>query len=222
MISWQELAGLRSRSYYRDLRSFASSTQIVQISVPLPPLRFNSVITSEPMNFDLDKSIEILSRTPDTITTLLQGLSGDWLMNNEGPDTWSPYAVVGHLIHGEKTDWVPRAKIILSNAANKTFVPFDRFAQLHEDQDRPLEELLSEFKELRAKRLAELKALQVDDHKLAEKGMHPELGEVSLKELLSAWVVHDLGHIAQIARVMAKQYKAEVGPWTAYLSILGK
>ena len=172
------------------------------------------------MNFELEKSIGVLSKTPFVIESLLKGLSEDWLKNNEGENTWSPYDILGHLIHGEKTDWIPRVKIILSNSDHKTFEPFDRFAQMKRDSEIPIESLLEEFKALRTNSLKILESLQIDDLKLKEKGIHPELGEVSLKELLSTWVVHDLGHIAQISRVMAKQYKSQVGPWTAYLGIL--
>lgn len=172
------------------------------------------------MTFDINQSIEILSRTPATLETLLNGLSAAWLTNNEGEDTWSPYDIVGHLIHGEKTDWMTRARIILSNAEDKTFVPFDRFAQLNEDQEKSIEELLKEFSAIRIENLKALKALSVSEAELSKTGIHPELGQVRLKELLSTWVVHDLGHISQISRVMAKQYKTEVGPWKAYLGIL--
>lgn len=174
------------------------------------------------MKYDLKKSIEILSRTPSVLESLLNGLSEDWLHGNEGENTWSPYEIVGHLIHGEKTDWMPRATLILSDAHDKTFTPFDRFAQSREDQKRPLAELLQEFRELRAKNVKELEALQPDDSNLQAKGMHPELGEARLVELLSTWTVHDLGHIAQITRVMAKQYATEVGPWKVWLGILKK
>lgn len=174
------------------------------------------------MTFTINRSIEILSRTPTILETMLNGLSEEWVMNNEGENTWSPYDVIGHLIHGEKTDWIPRAKIILSDATDKTFVPFDRFAQLKEDQTKPIENLLEEFKALRANNLKELKSLQIQDSNLSETGTHPELGVVRLQELLSTWVVHDLGHIAQVSRVMAKQYQTEVGPWIEYLGILKK
>lgn len=172
------------------------------------------------MKFNLHKSIEILSRTPFTLETLLSGLSEEWLKNNEGPGTWSPYDVVGHLIHGEKTDWMVRAKVILSDAEDKTFIPFDRFAQMEDKADTPILELLEEFKQLRAQNVADLETLQLQESDLSKQGIHPELGVAHLGELLSTWVVHDLGHIAQISRVMAKQYKGEVGPWAAYLEIL--
>ncbi len=171
------------------------------------------------MTFEIDKSIEILSRTPSILEVMLLGISAEWVKNNEGENTWSPYDIVGHLIHGEKTDWITRAKIILSNSVDKTFEPFDRFAQMNEEE-RTIEQLLEEFKELRTSNVNELKNLQVNEIDLAKEGIHPELGAVNLKALLGTWVVHDLGHIAQISRVMAKQYKGEVGAWKEYLSIL--
>ncbi len=172
------------------------------------------------MNFDIIKSIEILSKTPTVLESLLSGLSDEWIHNNEGENTWSPYDIIGHLIHGEKTDWIPRSRIILSDLENKTFVPFDRFAQLDVDQDIPIEKLLVEFKALRNENINQLKSLRINNSMLETKGIHPELGEASLKELLSTWVVHDLGHISQITRVMAKQFQSEVGPWINYLGIL--
>jgi len=172
------------------------------------------------MNFNLNKSKEILSRTPKVLQVLLTDLSIEWTNNNEGEHTWSPYQVIGHLIHGEKTDWITRAKIILSDNRNKTFEPFDRFAQEKEDLSLSIEALLNEFELLRMDNLKELDALKVNDLRLIEKGIHPELGEVNLQQLLSCWTVHDLGHISQITRVMAKQYRSEVGPWVQYLGIL--
>lgn len=174
------------------------------------------------MNFDLEKSIEILEKTPQVVETFLTGLSVDWIVNNEGENTWSPYDVVGHLIHGEKTDWMIRIKIILRDENNKLFEPFDRFAQLNEDQSRSINELIGEFKTLRENNLMELKSLNIMTNDFDLKGIHPQFGEVSLKQLISTWAVHDLGHIAQISRVMAKQYKDEVGPWVNYLGILKK
>ena len=171
------------------------------------------------MNFDFRKSVEILEKTPKVLEAMLSGLSEEWLKNNEGRNTWSPYDVLGHLIHGEKTDWIPRAKIILSNTGNKTFIPFDRFAQMNE-APKTIDVLLAEFSILRSENLATLDSFQLNDTKLAKRGIHPELGEVNLKQLLSTWTVHDLGHIAQISRVMAKQYGNEVGAWRAYLGIL--
>lgn len=172
------------------------------------------------MQFNIDKTIEILERTPVVIESMLSGLNEDWLMNNEGPDTWSPYDVIGHLIYGEKTDWIPRTKIILSDNNNKNFVPFDRFAQLTEKKKKTITELLVEFKKLRKENLDYLRSLQVDDATLNKTGIHPAFGEVSLQQMLATWTVHDLNHIAQIARVMAKQYKEAVGPWVEYLRVL--
>lgn len=174
------------------------------------------------MTFNLQKSIEILSKTPKTLSTLLHDLSDEWLLANEGENTWSPYDIVGHLIHGEKTDWIVRAKIILSDTKNKTFESFDRFAQKQESNQKTIHELLAAFSKLRTQNLETLAQLQITENDLLKKGMHPELGEVNLKQLLSTWTAHDLGHIAQIARVMAKQYSNEVGPWKAYLGILKK
>lgn len=172
------------------------------------------------MNFTLTKSLEILERTPDVLNSLLQNLSYDWTSNNEGGETWSAYDIVGHLIHGEKTDWIPRAEIILSGKPDKSFERFDRFAQFKESKGKSLTVLLDEFKRLRKKNLAYLRSKKLTDKNLEEKGVHPDFGEVTLSQLLSTWVVHDLNHIAQIARVMAKQYKEEVGPWIKYLGIL--
>ena len=174
------------------------------------------------MDFDFKKALEILNRTPQVLHSLLSDLSFEWYNENEGGDSWSPYDVMGHLIHCEKTDWIPRAKIILSNAAEKTFIPFDRYAQFNVSEKKSLEQLLDEFQSLRIENLKTLEALNLTDIDLAKRGVHPELGEVNLKELLSTWVVHDLGHISQITRVMAKQYGSEVGPWKRYLGILNK
>lgn len=173
------------------------------------------------MQFSIEHSLEILQRTPAVIAALLSDLSAEWLHGNEGANTWSPYQVLGHLIHGEKTDWVPRARIILSNQSDKTFESFDRFAQMAEEI-KPVGELLEEFSKRREANLQELKSMQIDQSKLSLQGMHPDLGPVNLQQLLATWVVHDLGHIAQISRVLAKQYQEEVGPWQAYLGILPK
>lgn len=174
------------------------------------------------MIFELDKSKEILERTPNVLDTLLTGLSKGWIENNEGKNTWSPYDIVGHLIFGEKTDWIVRIKTILNNSKNKLFEPFDRFAQLNEDQNRPISDLINEFKLLREKNLNELESLNISQKDYERVGIHPEFGNVTLKQLISTWAVHDLGHIAQITRVMAKQYTKEVGPWINYLGILKK
>lgn len=172
------------------------------------------------MHFNLAKSIEILERTPIVLEQMLSGLHTDWVMNNEGPDTWSPYDVLGHLIHGEKTDWIPRVKIILSDSNDKNFIPFDRFAQLTESKSKTITELLDEFKKLRNENLNYLRSLHLNEVELNKTGIHPAFGEISLQQLLATWAVHDLNHIAQIARVMAKQYEEAVGPWVKYLRVL--
>lgn len=172
------------------------------------------------MNFSLEKSIDVLGRTPDVLAIMLSNISNAWTSPNEGEDTWSVFDIVGHLIHGEKTDWIPRMNIILSDSGAKMFVPFDRHAQFVESDGQTLDDLLTEFKKLRQVNIEYLLSKNLTHHDLAQKGMHPSFGEVTLAQLLSTWVVHDLNHIAQIMRVMAKQYKEEVGPWVAYLGIL--
>lgn len=172
------------------------------------------------MKFDLSKSVAILKRTPTLLSSLLNDLPEDWIKKNEGKDTWSPYDVIGHLVHGEKTDWISRAKIILSEEEDRSFKPFDRFAQFEESKGKSINQLLDEFRVLRETNLIELESLNISDKDLQLNGMHPEFGTVTLEQLLSTWVVHDLGHIAQISRVMAKQYEDEVGPWKTYLGIL--
>lgn len=172
------------------------------------------------MEYSLHQSIEILERTPRVITVLLLGTSDMWVMNNEGPDTWSPYDIVGHLIHGEKTDWIPRLELILSDRPNKTFQPFDRFAQFRNSRNRTMAQLLEEFGVLRRENIATLKSKEITDELLSRTGIHPQFGKVTLAQLLATWTVHDLNHIHQISRVMAKQYASEVGPWTAFLGVL--
>ena len=174
------------------------------------------------MNFDLKKAIEILERTPSVLESLLGNLSDDWTSRNEGENTWSPYDVVGHLIHGENTDWLPRTKIILSRGTNTDFEPYDRFAQFENSKGKSLRQLLSTFKKLRKANMDELKFMNFEENELELTGIHPEFGAVTLRQLLAAWVVHDLGHIVQISRVMAKQYKEEAGPWVKYLTVLGQ
>lgn len=172
------------------------------------------------MNFILSKSMEVLERTPDVLSAMLQGVSDYWTSNNEGNETWSVYDIVGHLIHGEKTDWIPRMEIILSDKTDKTFEPFDRFAQLEDSKGKSLPQLLEEFKILRRENMEHLRSKKLTSELYEEKGIHPAFGQITLSQLLSTWTVHDLNHISQIARVMAKQYKEEVGPWIDYLKIL--
>ncbi|WP_296386634.1 DinB family protein [Winogradskyella sp.] len=172
------------------------------------------------MTYNLSKAIEILEQTPKTLRSFLGDLSDEWIYCNEGENTWCAFDIVGHLIHGEKTDWITRLHIILSNTEPKMFNPFDRFAQFELSKGRTLIELLNEFENLRYQNLNTLKNLNLNEDQLNLKGLHPELGEVTSSELLASWVTHDLGHIAQISRVMAKQYKTEVGPWIKYIPIL--
>jgi hypothetical protein len=172
------------------------------------------------MKFELDEAIATLSRTPGALDAMLSGLPRNWVESNEGPETWSPYDVIGHLIHGERTDWIQRAKIILEHGEARPFDPFDRFAQFEESKDKTLSELLEDFAALRERNLATLREMKIGAGDLEKTGRHPALGIVTLKELLATWVTHDLDHIAQIARTMAKQYAIEVGPWQAYISIL--
>jgi uncharacterized damage-inducible protein DinB len=174
------------------------------------------------MEFQLEEAKEILRQTPATLDALLRRLSQAWIERNEGLDTWSPFDVVGHLIHGEETDWIPRALIIINDGESRPFEPFDRVAMFEKSKGKSLVELLDTFSRLRSSNLRQLEEMNVTPEMLEKRGTHPELGTVTLGQLLAAWVVHDLGHIAQIVRVMARQYGKEVGPWTAYLSILGK
>jgi hypothetical protein len=174
------------------------------------------------MNFTVNHSVEILARTPKVLEALLAGLSGDWVFKNEGSDSWSPFDVVGHLIHGEKTDWIPRMNIIFEYGVSKTFDHFDRFAQFEESKGKSLVLLLEEFTRLRQENLRILKNTRLSEADLDRKGRHPAFGEVSLRQLLATWTAHDLSHIAQIARVMARQYRDEIGPWVSYLGIMGQ
>lgn len=172
------------------------------------------------MDFQLDNAKEILSRTPRTLSMLLADLSETWLRQNEGPETWSPFDILGHLIHGEETDWIPRAKIILEEGESRAFDPFDRFVMFEVSKGKSPAELLDTFARLRQANLRELEQMNLTHEALEKRGRHPEFGVVTLKQLLATWVVHDLGHLAQIARVMAKQYREEVGPWREYLPVL--
>ena len=172
------------------------------------------------MDFDLTNGLAVLERTPATLHAMLSGLPSAWTDATEGGDTWSPYVVVGHLIHGERTDWIPRARIILEQGTSRRFTPYDRFAQFRESEGKPLALLLDELRDLRAANLATLRGWRLTDAQLALQGEHPEFGAVTLRQLLATWVAHDLGHIVQIARTMAVQYRAPVGPWKAYLSVM--
>lgn len=174
----------------------------------------------EKMKYSLERSYEILDRTPAVLQSLLAGLPDDWVMPNEGPETYSPYDVVGHLIHGEKTDWPVRTKMILEFGNTQTFVRWNREAMYEESKGKSLQQLLDEFAVIRKENMVWFKALNLTETDLDKKGMHPVLGDVSLRNLLATWVVHDLTHIAQITRVMAKQYTSEMGPWPEFFRIL--
>ena len=168
----------------------------------------------------LDEATAILARTPATLDALLRGLPDGWIHAHEGGETWSPFDVIGHLIHGEQADWVPRARIILQHGEARAFDKFDRFAQFELAKGRTLDSLLDEFARLRRDNLKELASLRLSDADLDRRGRHPAFGSVTLRQLLATWVAHDLDHVVQISRVLARQYTGEVGPWTAYLRII--
>lgn len=172
------------------------------------------------MDLSLPRCFEILERTPVVLRSLLHGLTDDWVMQNEGENSWSPYDIVGHLVHGEKTDWIARARIILSDGPQKTFTPFDRFAMFSESKGKSLNQLLDEFESLRAENLRTLGSFNITSEKLDRTAQHPSLGLVTMRNLLATWTVHDLNHLHQMTRVMAKQYKTEVGPWVEYLGVM--
>jgi len=172
------------------------------------------------MDFNIQSALQVLKRTPFVVETMLLNLENEWIMNNEGGDSWSAYEIVGHYIHAEKTDWIPRMQIILSNNSDKHFVPFDRFAHFTVTQGKSLNQLLNEFKTLRFRNLEIVQSMEFTDELLNRTGIHPKFGSVTLKQLLATWVVHDLTHIYQISRVMAKQYEKEVGPWKEFLGVL--
>lgn len=169
--------------------------------------------------FNFRDAVAVLERTPATLGALLNGLPEPWIRATEGEGTWSPYDVIGHLIHGERTDWIPRARHIMTGKT-QAFETFDRTAQFTESNGKDLVELLATFADLRRRNLAALVGMNLTPADFERRGLHPELGEVTLGQLLATWVVHDLDHVAQIARTMAKQYAGAVGPWTAYLSLL--
>jgi hypothetical protein len=174
------------------------------------------------MSFDLSDTLDLLERTPAVLDALLRGTRASWHSIDEGPDTWSAYDVVGHLIHGEETDWVPRARIILEHGEARPFEPFDRFAQFDRFAGWSLDRLLDRFTELREANLETVRSWNLTDAQLGLPGRHPELGPVTLRQLLATWAVHDLNHLAQISRVLARRHADEVGPWRAYLRILDR
>ncbi|TAK62357.1 MAG: DinB family protein [Bacteroidetes bacterium] len=172
------------------------------------------------MPFQLSEAITTLERTSDVLNHLLKNMPAAWLTSNEGENTFSPYDVVGHLIHGEEADWIPRATLILTKGESQPFEPFDRFAMYTKFKSKSIDELLAMFASAREQSLATLKSWNLTEEQLNLKGTHPALGTVTLKQLLATWVVHDLNHISQITRVISKQYTGEVGAWKEYLSIL--
>jgi len=174
------------------------------------------------MSFSVQDALDILERTPKVIANLTRHMPEKIIHATEGPDTWSPFDILGHLLHGEKTDWIPRMQIILSDSEKKTFEPYDRFAQFTDSKGKSFLQLLEEFETLREVNIKTLKAANPSLSDLGKKGIHPAFGEVTLSQLLATWAVHDLNHLAQLSRVMAKQYSEEVGPWKAYLGILNK
>jgi hypothetical protein len=175
---------------------------------------------TSPTEFNLTESIALLTRTPATLDTLLRGLPNTWVRSNEGDDTWSAFDIIGHLIVGERTDWMARARIILENGEARPFDRFDRFAQTKESEGKSLEQLLDEFARLRKENLIALEALNLQPADLARRGTHPALGVVTLSQLLATWAIHDLTHLHQLSRVMAHQYREAVGPWGIYLGVL--
>jgi len=172
------------------------------------------------MRFEFTSGVAVLERTPQVLDALLSGLPDEWITANEGADTWSPFDIVGHLIDGEETDWMTRLHIILNQGPDRRFQPFDRLRHIGRNKGRTLGELLAEFRQLREGNLGALGTLNLDRSQLQLTGEHPAFGRVTLAQLLATWVAHDLGHIAQITRVMAKQYREAVGPWEAYLPVL--
>jgi DinB superfamily len=172
------------------------------------------------MEQNLQYTMQLLARTPAALDALLRDLPDAWTLGNEGVNTWSAFDVVGHLIHGERTDWIPRARVILEFGETRDFEPFDRWGQERESEGKSLGQLLDEFARLRAEGLGELRAMNLQPDDLERHGRHPALGVVTLSQLLATWAAHDLTHLHQISRVMAHQYDAAVGPWHAYLGVL--
>ncbi|MBS1910871.1 MAG: DinB family protein [Bacteroidetes bacterium] len=173
------------------------------------------------MQYSIDHAVNLLGRTPAVLRAMLEGLPEEWLRCTDGPETWSPFDVLGHLIHGERSDWIARTRTILEHGTRQTFTPFDRFAQFRESQGRTLADLLETFAELRGGNIRALLALNITAADLDRQGMHPAFGTVTLRQLLATWVAHDQSHLVQIARTMARQYRDEIGPWREYLSVMG-
>lgn len=192
---------------------------------PKSPVLQSKVMTTSAIparSFELAEAIEILRRTPRTLDDMLRGLSAPWLTQNEGGESWSPFDIMGHLVHGEHTDWVARARMILQEGESRTFDKFDRTAMFRESQGKTIDQLLDEFAALRRANLLTVEEWRLKRTDYTRTGTHPAFGRVTLAQLLSTWAVHDLSHVAQICRVMARQYREAVGPWVEYLPILTK
>jgi hypothetical protein len=198
-------------------REISQTINTIFDSSPRNPLAYHL-----PMTFDLNQAIEVLERTPKVLATLLSGLSDDWTKSKYGENTFSPFDVVGHLIHAEKTNWMTRARCILEQGEGTAFPPFDRYAMYETSKGKSIAQLLDEFASARATNLDDLRAMKLTEELLARRGTHPDFGPVTLKQLLATWVVHDLNHLHQVAKSMAFQYRDAVGPWRAFLSILPK
>ena len=169
---------------------------------------------------DLEQTMALLANTPAALNAFLRNLPEAWTMRNEGEKSWTAFGVIGHLIHGEHTDWMPRARMILQHGDSKAFEPFDRFAQERNSKGKSLSELLDEFARLRTDGLRQLRALNLQEKDLERRGKHPQLGAVTLSQLLATWAAHDLTHLHQLSRVMAYQYREAVGPWSAFLGVM--
>jgi hypothetical protein len=189
---------------------------------PLSPCSANMhyVSMASVTKFNIDEAVAVLTRTPAVLDSLLRGLPATWVHSNEGKETWSAFDIVGHLVFGERTDWMPRMRILLEYGETRPFDPFDRFAQLNANQEKSLDQLLDDFARLRQDSLTALNALNLQPADFDRRGKHPALGAVTLSELLATWAVHDLTHLHQLTRVMAHQYRESVGPWRAYLGVL--
>ena len=174
------------------------------------------------MDFRMDRAVELLSRTPAALRSLLAGVSDDWARSDEGPETWSPFVSLGHLTFAEETNWIPRARMILEHGESRAFEPLDRLAQFERYRHLSLERLLDAFAEWRGTNLATLAAMNLTPERLARRGTHPDFGPVTLSQLLATWTVHDMNHIGQIAQTLAKQYREAIGPWRQFLPIVDR
>lgn len=172
------------------------------------------------MSHELNDTIALLARTPATLNALLRDQADIWTRRNEGGETFTPFDVVGHLIHAERADWIPRARIILQHGESRAFDPFDREGHRREVEGKSMSQLLDEFAELRVENLTELRAWKLKPADLEKRGLHPSLGTVTLSQLLATWTAHDLTHLHQISRTLAHQYREAVGPWSQYLGVM--